>query len=278
MTMTGRAFLLAAISGLLAGPAFAQMSMAGKAFVAEVNGGITFIRDGAVVELHKGDSLPIQGARIETAAGASAIFVFSNGTSLYVDEKTIAEVLQFDQKPFPAGIDTTVVEPSVSNTLVRVTQGRVIITTNTLATGTSMVYRTPQAEVRIRGRQVVVQVDGLTTRVIVLRGDATVRAAGGAPGDVGQILHDGQMAVATSGSSAPASAAPIQVAAAEPALTAPLAPMLAASERAQHIVLFASVTTGEGANATTEIQARAVVPAVPPVELTVSPSTLRTGG
>ena len=204
MKMTGKAFLSAAISGLLTLPAFAQTKIPGKAFVAEVSGGITLIREGAVVELRKGLSLPIEGARIETAPGASAIFVFSNGTSLLVDEKTIVDVLRFVQAPFPAGVDTTVIEPSVSDTRVRVTQGRVVITTNTLATGTSMVYETPQSQVRIRGREIVIQVEGQTTSVILLHGDATVRAANAAPGDVGQILHDGQMAVVTSGSASPA--------------------------------------------------------------------------
>ncbi len=276
MTMTGRMFLTAAVSGLLALPALAQTSVPGKVFVAEVSGGITFIRAGTVVDLKKGSSLAVEGARIETAAPASAIFVFSNGTSLYVDEKTAAEVLRFNQQPFPAGIDTTAVEPSVSDTRVRLAQGRVIVTTNTLATGTSMVYETPQARVRIRGREVVVQVDGPTTRVLVLHGDVTVNAANAAPGDVGQVLHDGQMAVVSE--AAPAAVPTIQVLALDPGQAAALGSLIAASERAQRVVLFQPVTTGEGANATTEIQAQAVVPAVPPVELTVSPSTLRTGG
>ncbi len=276
MTTTGRTCLAAALSSLLALPALAQTSVPGKVFVAEVSGGVTFIRAGTVVGLAKGSSLAVEGARIETSAPASAIFVFSNGTSLYVDEKTAAEVLRFNQRPFPAGIDTTTVEPSVSDTRVRIAQGRVIVTTNTLATGTSMVYETPQAQVRIRGKEVVVQVDGPTTRVLVLHGDATVNAAHAAPGDVGQVLHDGQMAVVTD--AAPAATPTIQLLALDPGQMAALGSMVAASERAQHIVLFQSVTTGEGANATTEIQAQAVVPAVPPVELTVSPSTLRTGG
>src|SRR5512142_1254109 len=101
MKMTGKTFLSAAIGGLLALQVSAQTQVPGKAFVAEVSGGITLIREGTVVELRKGISLPIEGARIETAAGASAIFVFSNGTSLLVDEKTIVEVLRFVQAPFP---------------------------------------------------------------------------------------------------------------------------------------------------------------------------------
>lgn len=278
MNLTGKLLLTAAIGGLLAAPALAQSSVAGKVFVAEITGGITFIRDGTVVELKKGTSLPIQGARIETALGASAIFVFSNGTSLFVDEKTIVEVLRFEQMPFPPGIDTTVVEPSVSNTLVRVTRGRVIITTNNLATGTSMVYRTPETQVRVRGKEIVIEVAGMTTTVTVVHGDATVNVPDPGPADVGQVLHDGQTAVVTNTSGAPLSAGAIQVAALDPRLANALAPLIASAERAQRIVLFESVTSGEGANATTEIQARPVVPANPPVDLTVSPSTLRTGG
>ena len=67
---------------------------------------------------------------------------------------------------------------------------------------------------------------------------------------------------------------PLQVLAIDPGLLASLAGQLAAGERARQIVVFENVTGAGGP----EIQANPVVPANPPVTLTVSPSTLRTGG
>jgi hypothetical protein len=254
--------------------AFAQEAVPGKVYVAEMNGGVTFAVDGKLVELKKGLSSPVQGARIETSPGAYLILVFSNGTSIYVDEKTIVEVDKFMQKPFPAGTDTSVIEPSVSNTLGRVLQGRVIITTNKLATGTSMIYLSAHGEVRIRGQEVVIEVNDHETRVIVVIGDVTVLSRNAPTGNVGQVLQSGQMAVLTN-SPAGDLAGNLQVSTADAGLIAALTPKIEAAERARRIVRFESVTSGDNPP---DIQARVVVPVDLPVNLTVSPSTLRTGG
>jgi hypothetical protein len=200
---------------------------------------------------------------IETGPGASTILVYSNGTSIFVDEKTIVEIRKFVQKPFPSGVDTAVIEPSVSDTLASVKQGRVIITTNELAAGTSMIYLTPQSQVKIRGKEVVIEVQEQETRVLLLAGDATVTPQNAAPGSVGQTLHGGQMAIVQ-----------IQVLPLDPDAASKVSPQVAAAERAQKIVVFGTVNV-DGAP---DIQARAVVPVNLPVPLTVSPSTLRTGG
>ncbi len=278
MRVNGRLILTTALGCLLTVSAWAATMIPGKVFVAELGGGITYRLAGKSYQLEKGQSLAIQGAHIESAAAAYLVLVYSNGTTIYIDQNTILDVNKFVQEPFPAGVDTTVIEPSVSNTLGRVTKGRVVITTNRLATGTTMLYLTPDAEVRIRGNQVVVEVGEKATTVSVLTGDVTVIPTPAAAGAVGQVLHDGQMAVISHAGAGPAAAGSVQILTLDLSQRNALGPMLAASERAQKIVVFESVTTGEGANASTEIQARAVVPASPPVELTVSPSTLRSGG
>lgn len=273
MKMAGKFIQGAVLCCSLTLAALAQEAVPGKVYVAEVNGGVTFTVDGKLVDLKKGLSLPVQGARIETFAAAYLVLVYSNGTSIYIDEKTIVEIDKFVQKPFPAGTDTSVNEPSVSNTFGRILQGRIIITTNKLATGTSMIYLSPQGEVRIRGQEVVIEVNDHETRVIVVLGDVTVLPRNAPAGNVGQVLQSGQMAVLTN-SPATDIAGNLQVSTVDPVVVSALAPKIEAAERARRIVRFETVS---GDNAP-EIQARVVVPADLPVNVTVSPSTLRTGG
>ncbi|HUJ45314.1 MAG TPA: hypothetical protein VLW52_17085 [Opitutaceae bacterium] len=275
MKTTANFILGTLFCGATAATAYAQEFVPGKVYISQISGGVTFVASGKTIELKKGDSQPAQGARIDTAPGASLILVYSNGTGTFVDEKTVKEIRRFVQKPFASGVDTATIEPSSSDTLVSVTQGRVIVVTNELATGTSMVYVTPHAQVRIRGKVVVIEVRDQETRVTVVSGDATVIATNAGPGGVGQVLHTGQMAIVT-GSSAAAAAELIRVMTADPAMLNGLAGQIAATERAQTTVLFETINPAGGRPS--EIQAKAVVPAELPVPLTVSPSTLRTGG
>jgi len=275
MKTTVRLILGTALCCAMALAALAQENVPGKIYVAEVNGGVTFMEGGRQFVLKKGDSLSAQGARIETAPGATAVLVYSNGTSVFISEKTIVEIRKFVQKPFPKGVDTATNEPSISDTLAVVLQGTVIVTTNALATGTSMVYLTPQSQIKIRGQEVVIEVRDQDTRITVVAGDATVTPLNAAPGSVGQVLHSGQMAAVTN---PPGSlgAETIQVTALDQSALNAFALQIAAAERAQKIVVFETVNPAGGNPP--EIQAKPVVPVNLPVPLTVSPSTLRTGG
>jgi hypothetical protein len=64
----------------------------------------------------------------------------------------------------------------------------------------------------------------------------------------------------------------VQVTALDPSTANAFAPQIAAAERAQQTVVFATVTPAD--SSTTEVQAKPVVPVNLPVQLTVSPSTL----
>jgi len=282
MKTTTKFILSAVASSFLALAAYAQANISGKVFVAEVNGAVSYVVGGKVVKLEKGASLAVEGAHIETAAGSSLVLVYSNGTSIYIDENTIVDIRRFLQRPFTPGVDTTALEPSASDTLARVSQGRVVVSTNELATGTSMVYQTPDSQVRIRGREVVIEVQNESTNVVLVAGDVTVTPVNAPPGDIGQALHTGETAVITANSASTTAAASVQIVQTNQDLTNALAPIVASTERAQSTVVFQSVTTPAGSGtgtdtATTVIQAQAVVPAAMPVQLTVSPSTLRTG-
>ena len=174
MKTTAKIILSAVICSFLTLSAFAQANLPGKVFVSEVNGAVTFIVGGKTVQLKKGESIPVEGAHIETATGASLVLVYSNGSSIYIDENTVVDIRRFVQKPFTPGVDSTVMEPSISETIAKVTQGRVVISTNELATGSSMIYLTPDSQVRIRGKEVVIEVQDQTTNVILMNGDVTV--------------------------------------------------------------------------------------------------------
>ncbi len=263
MKLAGRFLVGAALGCAFSASIHAQQTVPGKAYVAEIDGAVTFTLSGKITGLKKGESVVAQGMAIETGPGASTILVYSNGTSLFVDAQTIVEIRKFVQQPFPSGVDTAVIEPSVSDTIVHVKQGRVIITTNQLAAGTTMVYLTPQSQVNIRGKEVVIEVHDQITRVLMLAGDATVTPSNAAPGSVGQTVHGGQMAIVQ-----------IQVMPLDQDAANKVATQVAAAERAQKVVVFGTTDAG-GAP---DIQARAVVPVNLPVPLTVSPSTLSTGG
>jgi hypothetical protein len=78
------------------------------------------------------------------------------------------------------------------------------------------------------------------------------------------------MVVVMDSSLSQAPSVPLLVLAISPDLLASFAGQLAAGERAQQTVVFETVSGAGGP----EIQANPVVPANPPVSLTVSPSTL----
>ena len=247
----------------------AQEAVPGKLYVAETGGGVTLTAADKLVDAKKGLSVPAPGDRLETAAAAYVVAVYSNGTAIYLDQKSVLEIETFTQKPFPAGTDTSVNEPSVSTTLARLSQGRVIVATNKLATGTSMVYLTPHGEVRIRGQEVVIEANDRQTRILVVQGDVTVLRNHAPAGEVGRVLKSGEMAVL--GAETPGDLAG-SVSALAPAQVTPLTPQIEAAERARTIVRFESVDSGSN------IQPRVSVPTNLPVNLTVSPSTLQTGG
>lgn len=177
-------------------------NLLGKFFVNSVNGNVVCVIDGRVISPAKGDSFIARGAVIETKAGSKASLVFSNQTSLIVDENTRLEVETFEQEFFPPNNNLRV-EPSNSSTMVELSHGRVLISTPTLRSGTTMGYRTNQATVWIKGEKVVVETDEKRTHVLVVSGAVTVdshRSAGPAA-VVGKRLVTGEEAFFTGGAS-----------------------------------------------------------------------------
>lgn len=150
-----------------------QNNILGKFFVSAINGTATCIVDGRINEVKKGDSFMARGAVVETTAGSNLTIVFSNQTGVYVDEKTRFEVEKFDQEFF-APNNNLRVEPSNSSTIVKLMNGRLVISTPRLLSGTTMVYQTPHAAVGVRGEKLLIEANEKQTHVAMIAGIATV--------------------------------------------------------------------------------------------------------
>ncbi|MEJ1973184.1 MAG: hypothetical protein WDM96_12195 [Lacunisphaera sp.] len=84
---------------------------------------------------------------IVTKAGAHNAVVYSNGTSMYVDENTRVEIGRFTQEPFQPRNESTMdsqYEPSMSQSDVYIPHGAVGLCTSRLVSGSSMTYLHPR--------------------------------------------------------------------------------------------------------------------------------------
>ncbi|HWA86018.1 MAG TPA: FecR family protein, partial [Opitutus sp.] len=167
----------------------------GKFYASGVKGDVTVISDGRILSLKKGDSYLARGDTIETAKGATATIVYSNGTAVFIDEDTRFIVEKFDQEFF-APNNNLRVEPSNSSTVVKLVHGRVVISTPRLLSGTTMFYQTPHAAISIRGEKVLIETNEKQTHVAMITGNATVnpRDTDGNFVSLGKRLTTGQEA------------------------------------------------------------------------------------
>ena len=163
-----------------------------KVFVAETKGE-TQIDTGEKIEpLTVKSVYSIEGSKIETKADSSGTFVFSNGSSIIVGPNTRFEVKKFLQEPFTPNRNDLDVEPSISQTAVKLMSGSIGICTSRLVAGSSMTYQTPHGSINIRGHKIMIEVAENETVVSLLEGDITVMGD-----DVGtsQNLKPGQQAI-----------------------------------------------------------------------------------
>jgi hypothetical protein len=165
---------------------------ASKIFVAETKGE-TQIDTGEKIEPLTVKSVhSVEGSKIETKADSSSTLVFSNGSSIIVGPNSRIEVKKFLQEPFTPNRNDLDVEPSISQTVVKMLRGSIGICTSRLVAGSSMSYQTPHGTVTIRGHKIMIEVAENETVVSLLEGDVTVLGD-----DVGtsQNLKPGQQAI-----------------------------------------------------------------------------------
>jgi hypothetical protein len=265
-------FALPLALGLLAFPSLslaAAKNPASKIYVAELTGESQIDTGERIAPLSKKSVYAAEGASIETKAGASQSLVFSNGTAVYVGPETRFEIKKFLQEPFLPNRTDLDAEPSISQTIVKVTRGSVGICTSKLVAGSSMTYQTPHAAVNIRGRKVMIEVSDTETRVLLIEGDVTVFVPD--VGGTSQVLRPGQQAIVRK-----TPTDPIGVLAVQPIMDEQQAKLdenvsLACISRR---TVFFEVSAREGEDA--EIRPVEVVPATPDPGFTVSPA--RIGG
>ncbi|HTJ79280.1 MAG TPA: FecR domain-containing protein [Rariglobus sp.] len=165
-----------------------------KLYVADVEGDSSINTGDKINELTKKSVYSAEGTIIETKSDSRNALVLSNGTGISIDPDTKLEVKRFLQEPFTPNRNDAEIEPSVSQTAAFLPRGSVGLCTSKMVAGSTMNYSTPQANITIHGRKVVIESSGNTTTVSMLEGDATVN--GGASGG-GDSLQVGQQAVIT---------------------------------------------------------------------------------
>jgi hypothetical protein len=313
-TYLPRVLITLLVAAFVAAPAvFAQRALgkkkgpASKLYLAEAVGETTIQNGDKIYTARQATAFDAPGTVIETKAGAHNAIVYSNGTGMFVDENTRVEIDRFVQEPFQPERNTnlgSIIEPSVSQSSIHVTQGAVGVCTSQLISGSSMTYSTPHGSVNIRGGRVSIETSGDSTHIDLIEGDITVRGGGRDIG--GQILRPGERATITpspTGGQPTISVGPI-----------PPAALQVVSERtdtacqAKKTVTFEVIekkaeegldataedttvadggdaTTGEdsaagtedeaaGADSDQEIVARPTVPAEPPTNIVASPNAL----
>ncbi len=163
-----------------------------KIFIAEVTGEAQIDTGVTIDDLTQRSVYTAEGTVIETKINSTNALVFSNGTGIYFEPDTRLEIRQFSQEPFSPNRRDMEVEPSISTTRNFLPRGTVGICTSKMVAGSSMNYATPNANIRIRARKVVIQANDEGTMVSSLEGEVTVQAGDRDAG--GQTIQQGQQA------------------------------------------------------------------------------------
>lgn len=220
-----------------------------------------------IEQLTKKSAYAAEGTIIETKPAANDSLVLSNGTAIYVAPETRFEVKKFLQEPFAPNREDLEIEPSVSQTIVKLMRGSLGVCTSKMVAGSSMVYTTPHATITIRGRKVMIETDDAETRVSLIEGDITVQGHG-LPS--AETLKPGYQAVVRKVS--PDAPLTLKIQPIPDAVATQIDDTVALACISRRTVYF---DVGPGANADQdELRAVALVPANPPVPFTVSPSRI----
>jgi len=153
--VSARTLLCYLLLTLLSLPAQAAPTEPGTIRVLKVQGSVALVResDNTRSDLAEG-ALIGQGQRIETGAKSSAILLFSNGTTITVEQSSNLSVDAFLQDPFDAeNVDFSKIkrEPTNSITKIRVGEGSIVGNVAKVNKGSSFDVTTPVGVAGIRG-------------------------------------------------------------------------------------------------------------------------------
>ncbi len=263
----------------LVGAAFATSTFAqstrknptSKLYITEVKGDASINTGDRITAVSQKDVYAAEGSVIETKENSSNAMVLSNGTALFVGPQSRIQVQKFLQEPFSPDRTDLDVEPSISQTVVRVIRGSLGVCTSRLIAGSSMVYTTPHATLNIRGRKFLVEVMENETRVSLLEGDITV--IGDARGG-GESLKPGQQAlIYRSSPDAPVKIMTRAIPAEDNARIDENASVACLSRR----TVFFDVANRASEAGDSEINPVEITPTAPPTQFTVSPTRINNG-
>ena len=164
----------------------ASKNPTGKFYVADLTGQSDVGTGDKMTALVKNGVHAAEGSVIQTRADSTDALVLSNGTALFLTAESRIEVKRFFQEPFTPNRADLDVEPSVSQTVIRVARGAMGVCTSRLIAGSSMVYQTPHGTINVRGRRLMIETEEAETRVSLLEGDVTVLPEGSSAGEVVQ--------------------------------------------------------------------------------------------
>ena len=143
-------------------PAIAQNS--GSLIVLDIKGEAeTFLPNGQLIQnkLTRG-MIMSEGISLQTSQFSEVLILFSNGTTLTLEENSKLEILKFKQEPFladDANLEDSETEPSSSQLELNLPFGTFISQTKTLSKDSSYIINTPSGTVRVKGTQFQLGVD-----------------------------------------------------------------------------------------------------------------------
>ncbi len=176
-----------------------------KIYLAEIKGNTQIQNSGKIYTARQALAFNAPDSIFITKEESHVAAVYSNGTGLYIDQNTRAEIHQFTQEPFLPARDPEsdlVREPSISHTEIYIRYGVVGICTSQLVAGSSMHYVTPDARITIRGGRLTIESNATGTTIDLLEGDITIHNSSNT--DLGsQLLRAGERAFVPSEQNGP---------------------------------------------------------------------------
>ncbi|HEX3730310.1 MAG TPA: hypothetical protein VHV47_10935, partial [Opitutaceae bacterium] len=172
--------------------------VSGIFWVYDVHGTAECLADGRIWNLAKGERVLARGAVVRTKDNARVTLLFSNQTSLSLEQNASMKVEKFDQEPFQPNNDLQH-EPSSSQMLVYVNQGAIVIATPQLYSGTHIVFETQHCACAVLngqsgGEKAFIEVSDVQTHFGMIQGRARIntRLADGDFDYVARYLPDAQ--------------------------------------------------------------------------------------
>jgi hypothetical protein len=153
-----------------------RKSPTSKIYVADIVGDAQIDTGTEIDDLTKKSVYNASGTAIETKDKSNASLVLSNGTGLFFDVGTRAEIRDFEQAAFRPNRSDAEEEPSLSRTHVFVDHGVIGVSTSKLVAGSVVVYDTSLASATIHGREAVIHASDTMTVISMVNGEATVQA------------------------------------------------------------------------------------------------------